>query len=384
MGLSRIINSRAVHAGRASIPSILPAALPAACRCFTSASGLPRNPGIHILGNTNAKSENGNHSLDYSIKPYSNIFAPRDPHNPNNLHQRLYSSSPSSLVPHLGSVDGQNGLVGPDLNRPSLVPGDMKTVIQLSRLEESDLVIKSVVPHVSSLAMQEQTLPDWAGADREILVHKSLTEMEPIGVTMLSGKMFNAPIRMDLVHEVVRWQRRKRRQGTSKTKGRWEVAYSGRKLRPQKGSGRARMGDRGAPHLYKGGDAHPKRPQDWSYPLSVDVRRNGLRSMLSEKYRQGKLWVVNSAEIERADTQILIDSFVKLGWYSVMIVDYQKDKVKQLPPNLDQAQFPLENVLLMHVQGMNVYDMMSFHHLVFTIPALRKFEQRCMKYKNLY
>src|SRR6185436_9994476 len=50
-----------------------------------------------------------------------------------------------------------------------------------------------------------------------------------------------------LLHEVVKWQLAKKRQGTAKTKQRNEVAGSTRKIYRQKGTGRARHGSSKAP-----------------------------------------------------------------------------------------------------------------------------------------
>jgi large subunit ribosomal protein L4 len=59
----------------------------------------------------------------------------------------------------------------------------------------------------------------------------------PSGVRLLDGKVFNVPVRVDILHRVVRWL-----QGTHKTKRRYEVRGGGRKPWPQKGTGRARHG----------------------------------------------------------------------------------------------------------------------------------------------
>lgn len=71
---------------------------------------------------------------------------------------------------------------------------------------------------------------------------------EPIDLISLSRRIFESPLRTDLMHRVVRWHRNGLRAGTASSKARGEVAGSSRKIRPQKGTGAARAGSNRAPH----------------------------------------------------------------------------------------------------------------------------------------
>jgi len=57
---------------------------------------------------------------------------------------------------------------------------------------------------------------------------------------------------------------------TVKTRG--DVSGSGAKMRPQKKSGRARQGDKRAPHMKKGGKPHGSVPMDYTFPINEKVR----------------------------------------------------------------------------------------------------------------
>ena len=74
-------------------------------------------------------------------------------------------------------------------------------------------------------------------------------EKQQVGVYTLPGDIFDVPIRRDVLHSVVRWQRARRQQGTHSTKTRAEVRGGGRKPHAQKGTGRARAGSIRAPHV---------------------------------------------------------------------------------------------------------------------------------------
>jgi large subunit ribosomal protein L4 len=69
---------------------------------------------------------------------------------------------------------------------------------------------------------------------------------------------------------------------------------SSAKMRPQKGQGKATMGDKRAPHLFKGGKAHGAKAQVYSYPLNAKIKINALKALLSAKLAEGKIKIVDS------------------------------------------------------------------------------------------
>ena len=113
-----------------------------------------------------------------------------------------------------------------------------------------------------------------------------------VGIAPLRSDVWTLPLRTDIVHRVVTWQRACMRQGTSRTKSRHEKRGGGRKPRPQKGSGRSRQGSIRSPLYVGGGNAHPKRPRDFSYKLNQKVQTLGIKTALSDKWRRGALVVM--------------------------------------------------------------------------------------------
>lgn len=226
-------------------------------------------------------------------------------------------------------------------------------------------------------------LQPWGGADCEVVVHRGIGDMVPHDVMMLPGRVFNAPVRTDLVHRVVTWQLAKRRAGTAKTKNRSEVAGSGRKIRPQKGSGRSRQGAITSPLFRGGGRAHGPVPRDYSYPLPANVRRNGLRSVLSSKFACGQLWVVEDVGVADGKTKAVIDAFDKFGWKSVLVLDHCPDAPAGVDPTLKRASHNVQSVLAMNALGANVYDMLSFDMLVMSRAAVEHLRERFSRYACL-
>ncbi|KAH8926017.1 ribosomal protein L4 [Atractiella rhizophila] len=114
----------------------------------------------------------------------------------------------------------------------------------------------------------------------------------------LFSSVFNVPRRKDLLHRVMTWERARIRQGTAATKNRAMVNYSGRKIRPQKKTGRSRLGSRGSPMLHKGGVAFGpgqsgQGPKEWGGELPRKVVDSAIRIALSDKWRNGRVIVVD-------------------------------------------------------------------------------------------
>lgn len=260
-----------------------------------------------------------------------------------------------------------------------------KTVISqgvFHRMFGSVSTSNSSSPHVkaSPFLSDESPLDAWNGADVEIIVHESFERMVPIRTMMLPGAVFNAPVRPDLVHRVVHWQLAKRRQGTSKTKNRSEVVGSGRKIRAQKGTGRSRQGDAQSPIFRGGGRVHGPVPRNYYYLLPRNVRRNALRSVLTSKLINGQLWIADSAAISDSRTKTVVDLMDSYGWNSALIADNILDGTAGVETSLRRASFVIRNTLPINVRGLNVYDALSFNHLILTTAAVEHLAYRYKKY----
>jgi len=82
--------------------------------------------------------------------------------------------------------------------------------------------------------------------------------------------------------ENIRALRQNNRQGTVKVKGRSEVSFSGKKPWKQKGTGRARAGDRCSPLWRKGGVIFGPQPRVRGLQVMQSVRRGVLRTLFRE------------------------------------------------------------------------------------------------------
>ncbi|KAI7865832.1 ribosomal protein L4 domain-containing protein [Spinellus fusiger] len=183
---------------------------------------------------------------------------------------------------------------------------------------------------------------------------------EPVSIVNLDRSVFGAPIRKDILHRVVVWQRDGMRQGTHSTKGRADVRGSTRKAAPQKGRGRARMGSLRAPHIRGGGIAFGPKPRDHTTDLPRKVQEMGLRVALSAKYAQDQLIVVDSfAQFTSPKTRELKHIIDTAYGEPTMLVVLNDCNVQ-----LELAARNIPRCEVIHVEDTNVVDLLTYDKVV--------------------
>ncbi|KAI5783779.1 ribosomal protein L4 domain-containing protein [Pyronema domesticum] len=139
--------------------------------------------------------------------------------------------------------------------------------------------------------------------------------MEPVRFEEFPSTFLYAPLRKDILHRAVIFEGDAHRLGRAKTKDRGEVRGSSRKLRPQKGTGKARLGDKKSPMLRGGGVAHGPKPRDFSTELPRQIYDLAWRTAISYRYRRAELIVVeNSLEITSPDPSLAKTIMTRYGW----------------------------------------------------------------------
>jgi large subunit ribosomal protein L4 len=118
--------------------------------------------------------------------------------------------------------------------------------------------------------------------------------LEPVRFDWYHSKHLYLPMRRDILHRAVVFEGDATRQGTASTKWRKDVHGSGRKIRPQKGTGRARLGDKKSPMLRGGGVAFGPHPRDFSTGLQRKVYDLAWRTALSYRYKKGELIILDN------------------------------------------------------------------------------------------
>ena len=191
-------------------------------------------------------------------------------------------------------------------------------------------------------------------------------ENKDAGEIDLDEGIFGAPLRKDLLARAVNYQLAKRRQGTHKTKTRGEINGSTARPWRQKGTGRARAGDRKAGHWRGGQTTFGPQPRDHSMELPKKVRKLALKIALSSKHADGKLVILDAASAAEPKTKAVAAQLKAMGLSSVLIVDgAELDRNFELAARNIQPQ-----------QGANVYDILRCDTLVLTRQAVEQLQER--------
>jgi large subunit ribosomal protein L4 len=192
-----------------------------------------------------------------------------------------------------------------------------------------------------------------------------------VGDIDLDDAVFAVPARPDILARMVNWQLAKRRSGNHKTKQRAEVNGSTAKPFRQKGTGRARQGDRKAPQLRGGGVAFGPVVRSHAFGLPKKVRRLALRTALSAKQADGKLVILDKAEAKTAKTADLVKQVTKLGWASALVIGGA-----ELDANFARAAGNIRGMDVLPQIGANVYDILRRDTLVLTKDAAEQLQER--------
>lgn len=221
--------------------------------------------------------------------------------------------------------------------------------------------------------------------DREALVFSMQAQTQ--GVHLLPGDVFNVPVRLDILHRVVRWLRAMWQQGTHKAKDRGEVKGGGRKPWPQKGTGRARHGSIRSPIWKGGGIAHGPTPRSHAHKLPMSIQLLGYKCALSAKANEGRLVLVDSLvpqrivvdgvlTIKTQHTEAQLQALLKgVPHSNVLLVDCGED-ASDGGAALRRGARNLPWVTIMPWQDITVYHLLKYSALVITCPAAVALAQR--------
>ncbi|KAH3002021.1 hypothetical protein KXV72_004789 [Aspergillus fumigatus] len=142
----------------------------------------------------------------------------------------------------------------------------------------------------------------------------SFPSMEPLRVVEYPRNHLLMPLRKDILHRAVVYEGDMTRQGTASTKWRDDVHGSGKKLYAQKGTGRARVGDKKSPIRRGGGVAFGPHPRDFATSLPRKIYDQAWRIALSYRYKRGQLIIIdNEISIPEGATPHLIKEIFKVN-----------------------------------------------------------------------
>ena len=165
---------------------------------------------------------------------------------------------------------------------------------------------------------------------------------------------------------MVRAEQAARRSGTASTKTRGEISGSTAKLYRQKGTGRARAGDRKSPLRVGGGTIFGPHPRDYGYKLPHKVKRLALASALSDRAAAARVQVVEDFTLEKprtAEVAKLLAALPLEGRHTLFVLPRDADTLWKSLRNV-------RGVKVLRSHELNAYTVLWADNLVFTQSAL--------------
>ncbi len=172
------------------------------------------------------------------------------------------------------------------------------------------------------------------------------------------------------IYMVVKQHMANRRQGTHKTKERGEIKGSTRKLRRQKGTGAARIGDIKSPLLRGGGVTFGPRPRDYSFKVNKKVNTLARKSALSYKAKDSNLLVLEDFSMEAPNTKgymEILKGFNLEGKKSLLVIPEYDRGIQLSSRNIPRA-------FVMKASQLNTYMIMNADRMLVTEGALKEIE----------
>lgn len=206
-----------------------------------------------------------------------------------------------------------------------------------------------------------------------------------VGKISLPESVFGVAWNGELVHEVVVGMQANARESAAHTKGRGEVAGSGKKPWKQKGTGRARHGSVRSPIWVKGGVAHgPRNEKDYSVKINKKVRAKALACVLSKKLVDGEVILVDSltfAEPKTAFAKTILGAVAKGSGNTTLATKRKNAAVVVLPARnsaVEKSFRNFGNIEVVMAKDINPVDLLTYKFVVMAEPkaSLEVIEKR--------
>jgi len=219
---------------------------------------------------------------------------------------------------------------------------------------------------------------------------------EMVGEEEIDPADFGGAVNKQLLHDVVLMHLANRRVGTVNTRGRADVAGSGKKLFRQKGTGNARAGSKRTNKRKGGGVAFARRNRDYRYSMPKRAVRTAVRMALLSKFQDGQALVIDGLAPTTPKTKLVVgalrairrpdltadEATVAVGETKARARDRMLDGRTILIglPAHDPAFFRsarnIEGVQVAPVADFNTYDILKQRYLLLTREALAVLKDR--------
>jgi len=204
----------------------------------------------------------------------------------------------------------------------------------------------------------------------KVAVH-NITGKETTKKVDLSNDVFGVEPNDHAIYLDVKQYLAAQRSGTHKAKERGDVKGSRRKLRKQKGSGAARVGDIKNPLFRGGGRVFGPRPRNYDFKVNKKVKRLAKKSALSYMAKDKNIIVLEDFSFDAPKTKAYMDlltNFDQLDNKTLLVLAESNKNIFLSSRNLKKAKVVLASEL-------NTYDVMNANKLMVMESSINEIEK---------
>ncbi len=198
---------------------------------------------------------------------------------------------------------------------------------------------------------------------------------EKAGKVNLPEELFALPWNADLVHQVVVAMAANDRLPYAHTKDRSEVVGTNQKPWRQKGTGRARHGQRISPIWKGGGIAHgPRNERDYSQKINKKMSRKALFTVLSKKLADGEVLFLDTLSFDTPKTKEakdIIKNLAHVDGFAPLATKVKNAAVIALPEYDETTAKSFRNVssvFMEEVRNLNPLQLLNHKYVVIVSP----------------
>jgi large subunit ribosomal protein L4 len=219
---------------------------------------------------------------------------------------------------------------------------------------------------------------------------------EKVGEESIDPADFGGKVNKQLLHEVVLMHLAARRVGTVNTRGRADVAGSGKKLFRQKGTGNARVGSKRTNKRKGGGVAFARRNRDYRYSIPKRAVRAAIRMALLSKFQDRQALIIDGLALEAPKTRRVAEVLRAIPRPDLTEAEATTDAnetrrqtldrtlerrpillgLPQHDPVLFRSARNIERLQVAPVADFNTYDILKQRYLLLTREALAVLKER--------
>ena len=190
-------------------------------------------------------------------------------------------------------------------------------------------------------------------------------------VTLNETLFSDEKVNKTLIHEYYLLQMANARNAIASTKGRGQVAGSGRKLYKQKGTGSGRVGDKNSPLRRHGGIAFgPTSARNFEKSMTKKAKKLALNGLITVKAQESALVGLALTELQpkTKDALSILSNMGIQGQKTLLVMKSKNEGIEKSFRNIEKVKYLLLDYL-------NPRDLLNADKVVFLEDALTALNQ---------